>query len=110
MSTAISLNVPAANGNGTASVFGGGDATLVVHGSAFDSGTVTLELSVDGTNYVPAKDANNNAITLTASGMFNVNLPANSKVRIALTGAVASANNVTAKLVRRFQTVQSQVM
>lgn len=108
--TKIDLDVPASDGGGAASEYGGGDATLIAHGSDFDDGTLMLEVSLDGINYVTAKDVNGNDAALTASGMFNVNLPAKSKIRLTLSGATGSDNDVTASLARRYQTVLSGVV
>lgn len=56
--TSTSVAVPAANGNGAASTYLGGQATVVVQGT-FDGGTVKLQVSYDsGTTWIDAASLN----------------------------------------------------
>lgn len=68
----------------------GGDGTLAASGT-FSSGSLKLQASIDnGTTFFDAKDADGNALTLTADGGLSFSV-APCKLRAILSGATAAA-------------------
>lgn len=68
------------------------DRVLLVTGT-FGGATVILEGSADGVTYVPLKDANGTAISLTAAGHFHLlGTPRFVRPRLSVVGAGAALN------------------
>lgn len=89
----ITLEVPAANGNGAAQTFRGGWATIYMTGD-FDDGTGTLKFSDDGTTYGNVLDEFGNVIALTGSGTVvvyaNFHLAGPVLLRVTVSGSSSS--------------------
>jgi len=60
-------------------------------GTGFNSGTVTVQASVDGTNWFTAKDVTGTNMTLTANGYFEFSLAAR-KIRVLNDGSVSDVD------------------
>jgi len=74
----------------------GGDGTLAASGT-FSSGSLKLQASIDnGTTFFDAKDADGNALTLTADGGLSFSV-APCKLRALLSGATAAAGTAQAE-------------
>ena len=86
------LTVPAANGNSDSSLYLGGAATLVLYGSSFDGGTVTLQVSYNnGTTWINASSVNQDLIgAFSANGGETVWFGGQPLVRAVLSGSSGS--------------------
>lgn len=60
-------------------------------GTGFNSGTVTVQASVDGTNWFTAKDVTGTDMTLTADGYFEFSLAAK-MIRVLNDGSVSDVD------------------
>ena len=64
----------------------GGRGCVACSATDFASCTISLQYSLDGTNWLQAKDLSGNAVQFTANNMFNVDLPT-CKSRMEITGS-----------------------
>jgi hypothetical protein len=79
----------------------GGDGTVFASG-AFSGGSIKLQFSNDGgTTWIDAKDADDNALTLTANGAFSFSI-GNCKLRTLGTGATVAAGTAQVETITAF--------
>lgn len=90
--TVALLSDQTSNGSGTAVVLSakvdGNAFSIAVYGT-FDSGTVTIEVALDGTNYAPL-----DSFTSAGFGNYTIFVDNGSKIRATLAGATSPNINV----------------
>lgn len=82
-----------ATGDQASERFAGGPATVHLAGT-FNSSTIIVESSADGTNFVAITDITGDAVSATSDAFFNVSLPQDGLVRFSITGTTTSVVGV----------------
>lgn len=71
----------------------GPEPFMVVLRGTWGGGTITLQTTVDGTNWVTCKDDSGTAIAWTSDGAYGVNLPPGGTYRLTLSGSSSPSLN-----------------